>query len=81
MLRDKYKTAPNIIQMSVCINDYYLHGVRASEGRGHPSAAGGGVGRGVGGAGGVAPGAGVGGGEVGGVFRHDADDVSRLEND
>ena len=67
--------------MSVCINVNYLHGVRASEGRGHPSAAGGGVGRGVGGAGGVAPGAGVGGGEAGGVFRHDADDVSRLEND
>ena len=74
-------TAPNIVQMSVCIN-HYLDSVRASEGRGHPSATGGGVGRGVGGARGVAPGAGVGGGEVGGIFRHDDDDdVSRLEND
>ena len=65
---------------NVCINIYYLDSVRASEGCGHPSAAGGRVGRGVGGAGGVAPGAGVGGGEAGGVFRH-GDDVSRSEND
>ena len=65
---------------NVCINICYLDSVRASEGCGHPSAAGGGVGGGVGGAGGVAPGAGVGGGEAGGVFRH-GDDVSRSEND
>ena len=63
--------------------DYHLDCVRATEGCGHPSAAGGRVGRGVGRAGGEAPGAGVGGGEAGGIFRHgdDDDDVSRLEDD